>query len=78
MTTQAERWESWQAPKDLADCVRMFFEILNHTEESDSGRQFQPNYISSCRVWDTHRLNRLITQMKELTKPSEDNTRTDT
>jgi hypothetical protein len=64
--TQKERWEAWKAPDELKDCVKLFFEILDIKETSDEGRVFKPNYISSCRVWDTHRMNRLILKMKEL------------
>lgn len=67
MTTQAERWEAWTAPETLEDCTKLFFEILDIEEYNDDGdRKFKPNYISSCRVWDTHRLERIIKKMKEL------------
>ncbi len=66
MSTQRERWESWTAPESLEDCVKLFFEILDITETSDSGVDFKPNCIRSCRVWDTHRLERIIIKMKEL------------
>lgn len=68
MTTQAERWEAWKAPETLERCVRLFFEILDIEEVSDNGRRFHPNVFSSCRVWDTHRMNRILTRMKDLTK----------
>jgi hypothetical protein len=68
MTTQKERWEQWTAPNTLEDCVRMFFELIDKVEVSDSGREFKPNRmeINSCRVWDTHCLNKIIPKMKEL------------
>jgi hypothetical protein len=65
-SSMAERWDAWKAPDTLEGNVKLFFEILDIKEESDEGRVFSPNYISSCRVWDTHRLNKLITKMKEL------------
>jgi len=37
-------------------------------EESDSGRVFRPNQISSVRAVDALQLNELILKMKELTK----------
>lgn len=66
--TQAERWEQWTAPETLEECVALFFELIDTVETSDSGRDFKPNRmeISSCRVWDTHRLNRIIQKMKAL------------
>jgi len=45
--------------------VREFFDLLEKMEESDSGRKFQPNYISSCRVLDSQRFKVLITSLKE-------------
>jgi len=67
--TQQECWDKMVAeaahPTDLADNVRRFFAILDIREKSDSGRKFAPNYISSCRVVDTAKLNAIITKMKE-------------
>ncbi len=70
MTTQAEYWENWKAPDDLKECVKLFWEICDTVETSDSGRDFKPNRleIHSCRVWDTHRLGKIIPKMKELIK----------
>lgn len=66
MTTQKERWEQWKPPGTLKDCVKLLFEILDTVETSDGGRDFKPTYISSCRVWDSHRLGRLLPKMKDL------------
>lgn len=73
MTTQREVWDAWQAPETLEENVRLFFQILETKEMSDSGREFHPTRfnaeercIDSCRVWDTHRLNRIMKKMKEL------------
>lgn len=70
--TQKERWEQWKAPETLEDCVRLYFEIMDTVEASDAGRDFRPNYISSCRVWDTHRLGRILPKMKELVALNKD------
>lgn len=51
---------------DLAGCVKRFFEILDIKETSDNGREFSPNYISSCRALDGAELSKLITKMKRL------------
>jgi len=74
--TQKQIWDEWQAPETLKECVKMFFEILDAKEYSEtSGRMFHPNkfnaeerVINSCRVWDTHRLGKIMTKMKELSK----------
>ena len=54
--------------KELKDLVKEFFSILDEVEESDSGREFHPVYISSCRVMKTKRLNGIFTKMKKLIK----------
>jgi hypothetical protein len=66
MPTQREIWEQWKAPETLEDNVKFMFEMLDKVETSDSGRDFHPNTFSSCRVWDTHRLNKVFKKMKEL------------
>lgn len=72
MSTMAERWEEvkkeYLDKTDLRELVRDFFEILDKKEISDSDVEFSPNYISSCRVFDTHKLKAIITRMKELSK----------
>jgi len=66
--TQRDIWNDWKAPDDLKECVCLFWEIVDTVETSDSGRDFKPNKleITSCRVWDTHRLKKIIPRMKEL------------
>lgn len=44
------------------------FELLDKTEESDSGMVFHPNVISSCRVMDCQRINELLMELKNLIK----------
>ena len=41
-----------------------FFILLDKTEETDEGRVFRPNHISSCRVQDGHMLDNLLLLMK--------------
>ena len=73
MTTQKERFE--KAMKEfetenqtLEQCVKTFLSILDVREESDSGGEFSPVYISNCRVYYQPRLGYLLTKMRELTK----------
>lgn len=73
MMTQAERWdqiaEEYKSKTDLKELVRDFFAILDIREDSEStGKMFAPNYISSCRVFDSHKLNAIIPRMKELAR----------
>lgn len=66
--TQKQIWDEWQAPDTLEGCVKLFWELCDKTEISSNGVRFKPNRleIASCRVWDTHRLGRIIPKMKEL------------
>ena len=41
-----------------------FFILLDKTEETDEGRVFRPNRISSCRVQDGQKLENLLRLMK--------------
>lgn len=73
MPTQKEIWDAWKAPETLEECIRLFFELLDKKEYSSNDVEFSPNKfdvegrcIHSCRVWDTHCLNRTMTKMKEL------------
>jgi hypothetical protein len=50
----------------LQNLVKEFFLILDTVEESDSGKEFHPVYISSCRVMTTKRLNEIFKEMKEI------------
>ena len=54
--------------EELKQLVRDFFSILDIKEESDEGRLFRPNYISSCRAMDGAKLDTILTRMKELVK----------
>jgi len=48
----------------LKELVKGFFEILDKVEESDNGKLFKPNYITSARVIDTVRLRDLLAAMR--------------
>ena len=57
-----------QEPVDeLKECVHEFFtKYLNHVEESDSGRLFNPVTIGCCRALMLEPLNQLLERMREL------------
>jgi hypothetical protein len=42
-----------------------FIDLLEITEESDSGNKFRPNYIGSCRALDGQRMNQIIKEAKK-------------
>jgi quinolinate synthase len=44
--------------------VKELFMLLDITEESDEGRVFRPNQISSCRAMDAERLNSILVALK--------------
>lgn len=51
---------------ELKTLAKRFFQILDTKEESDSGREFSPVYIVSCRVLLGQELNEILPKMKEL------------
>lgn len=46
------------------DLMTELLHYLNITEESDGGREFRPNYISSCRVMDGDIIGRVLKEME--------------
>ena len=60
--------------EELRVCVKEFFDkYLNRTEESDSGKMFNPIVVSCSRALMTEPLNNLLARMAELSgaKPKE-------
>ena len=53
---------------ELKEVVTEFLKLLNKQEVSDSGTEFRPNYIGSCRVMDQIRMGELLHHMEEITK----------
>lgn len=51
---------------ELKTLVQQFFEILDTKEESDSGKEFSPVFISCCRVFLGEELRIILSRMKEL------------
>ena len=48
----------------LEALIKDFFILLDRTEETDDGRVFRPNRISSCRAMDAQELEDLLRLMK--------------
>lgn len=44
--------------------VRELFVLLDRTEETDDGRVFRPNKISSCRAMDAEKLEKVLKELK--------------
>jgi hypothetical protein len=40
--------------------------LLEIEEESEEGRLFRPNYISSCRVLDAYNIRKLLQKIKDI------------
>ncbi len=49
----------------LAISVRSFFENLDYTEESDSGREFHPLHFGCCRGAMVDNVNRIFADMRQ-------------
>jgi hypothetical protein len=43
-----------------------FITLMEITEESDSGYEFNPNKISSCRALDGRRLNEILVEARQI------------
>ena len=52
----------------LDGVVREFIRLLDIEEESDNGRRFRPNGITSCRAIDGDKMLKCIQEMKRLTE----------
>lgn len=50
--------------EELETLIKDFFILLDKTEETDDGRVFHPNHISSCRVEDGQKLENLLRLLK--------------
>jgi hypothetical protein len=46
--------------------VKELFVLLDRTEETDEGRVFHPNRISSCRALDAEKLNQVLVGLKNI------------
>ena len=44
--------------------VKELFRLLDITEETDDGRVFRPNRISSCRALDAEKLQKVLVALK--------------
>ena len=51
---------------ELIGLCKELMSILNKIEESDSGREFRPTYISSCRILDSTKLNIILPRINEI------------
>jgi hypothetical protein len=50
----------------LTSLWHQLFFLLDITEESDSGNEFRPNRISSCRAVDGDRIQKILEEAKQL------------
>jgi hypothetical protein len=57
---------------EAVELWRRFIRLLDIEEESDSGRAFHPNKISSCRALDGAELEEILAKAKQLAKPDYD------
>jgi hypothetical protein len=78
MQSSALTWARFAADKsacaDIAEqCAQIterlwkeFITLMEITEESDSGNEFRPNKISSCRAMDGKRLNEILAEARRI------------
>lgn len=52
--------------EELKSLLTNFLDILNIQEMSDSGRVFNPNHISSCRVMDSEKMSKILIRIEEI------------
>jgi len=52
--------------QDYDVLVRELFVLLDKTEETDEGRVFRPNKISSCRALDAEKLEQVLKELKNV------------
>jgi hypothetical protein len=61
----ADRLQELQARAEKSEKLwKEFIDLLEITEESDSGNEFNPNKISSCRAIDGKRLNEILNEAR--------------
>lgn len=53
------------------DLIKELFELLDRTEESDSGSLFRPVHISCSREQDRLHLNKILVQLKNTLEESD-------
>lgn len=53
---------------DIKDLVKEMLDILERREVSDSGREFSPTTISSCRCMDLERMGEILFELKVMVK----------
>ena len=46
--------------------VRELFRLLDITEQTDEGRYFRPNRITSCRAMDAEKLEQVLKELKNV------------
>lgn len=51
--------------QELKSLVKQLFEMLDHTEESDSGKLFHPITINCCRAMMVEPLNKVLADLKK-------------
>ncbi len=49
----------------LKQLCREFIQLLETVEETDSGREYHPTKIESCRSMDLHRIGEILKEMKK-------------
>ena len=59
--------------EDLKSLCKEFLDILNIIEESDSGTEFYPTRINSCRINDSMKINNILAHICQIVTDSDKN-----
>lgn len=52
--------------KELLQLVKEYLRLLNVVETTDSGREFRPNQLGSCRAIDGARMNAILARLQDM------------
>ena len=57
--------------QDQTQLIEQFFALMDITEQTDEGRYFKPNRITSSRVMDAEKLEKVLAELKQTLKEEE-------
>lgn len=76
VATAAELLKVTKKYRDLENEVNRFFELLERTEVTDSGKEWNPITITCCRALWGVELSECLHKLKDLTGGNDDSNRT--
>lgn len=52
--------------ENIKGLIKELFRLLDITEQTDEGRYFNPNKITSCRAMDAEKLNQVLKELRNV------------